>query len=147
MTIEWGPEIPVNGKRPGWLADGTPIKPVDNECEWMGYAVVQGVDHKWWPDVTAIRLPADHPHYQQADTVTLARIREVIEARKAIYRGKPSYDAETAAEREHTITALEYLASELGCPPVPEIDRFMAAHPTADRATAEKALEWGREGA
>ncbi len=27
------------------------------------------------------------------------------------------------------------------------LDRFMAAHLTADRATAENALEWGREGA
>lgn len=63
MSIEWGPEIPVNGKRPVWLKDDERCRPRWGDSAWLpidsaAVSVVQA-----WPNVTVIRLPADHWAY------------------------------------------------------------------------------------
>lgn len=56
--INWGPEIAVEGKRPEWLVDG--VYRVNH-----GLVTFDGEqsNSREWRHVTAIRLPADHPHY------------------------------------------------------------------------------------
>lgn len=63
--IEWGPEIAVNGVRPDWLGDTDKIQ--WNDCRgywgrWMVYGFVLAAD-VGWQNITAIKLPADHPAY------------------------------------------------------------------------------------
>ena len=77
QEIVWGPAIAVDGKRPGWLGEfADRIAYQRNGNRWFG-------PHPQWPDmwsesdivgsgsgwgnVTAIRLPADHPHYRQTE--------------------------------------------------------------------------------
>lgn len=59
---EWGPEIPVDGKRPDWLDDEQICRP----C-WAGITCGEyGAPARCvygWDTVTAIKLPADHPIY------------------------------------------------------------------------------------
>ena len=130
MTIKWGLEIPVNGKRPEWLVDDEDVKCFTTV--WHSHHLMpSGID---WPIIRAIRLRADHPHYQQAatDTVTIKRVSE------------DEFDAILMGEGTRSwFSRVGLLKSDAEV----KVDRFMAAHPTADRATAEKALEWGREGA
>lgn len=137
----WGPEIPVNGKRPEWLADSDKLEFYDfAQARWNG---VPGIDaafmdqSDWWRFASVIRLPADHPYYQQADvdTVTIKRMTKDEAKAKWVYPG--------CASANTFVIALE--AMGLIKPDPTPLDRFMAVHPTADRATAEKALEWGRE--
>lgn len=76
--VEWGPEIRVDGKRPEWLGsfakrivyqrdgkdwyDPSPFSP----DMWSERDISDNRDG--WASVTAIRLPADHPHYRQPTT-------------------------------------------------------------------------------
>jgi len=69
--IKWGPAIPVDGKRPGWLGDGEAVQyhhSVEPAGKWCRacYAIWDDKDWRW---VSAIRLPADHPHYRQTEKV------------------------------------------------------------------------------
>lgn len=133
--IEWGPEIPVNGKRPEWLADDARVWVKWPEWSMFSNGIqVYTIERSMWADVTALRLPADHPHYQQRSDAddALQLCRDIRESGSLYY----------AKEVLH----LYKRACEIAVRSVRPIDRFMAAHPTADRATAEKALEWGREG-
>lgn len=65
-TIEWGREIPVNGKRPAWLSDDEVVWPVDaaSETPWSNPYAVRDV-HVW--SLITIRLPADHFAYKALD--------------------------------------------------------------------------------
>lgn len=68
--IKWGAEIAiVDGERPEWLGEDTYVDVLANKGRpWYsegasGLGV--GADHIGWRYVKAIRLPADHPHYQK----------------------------------------------------------------------------------
>lgn len=56
---EYGPEIPVNGKRPEFVRDGDKFMARQStgwlECEDAGY---------FWSSFSVIRLPANHPYYK-----------------------------------------------------------------------------------
>lgn len=89
--MEFGPEIAIEGKRPDWVKDNT-ICAVCNDGQWFGLGV-QIEAREWcaWESpcaYTAIRLPADHPHYVQA----LAE-----HALEAQYKGEPLPGAEAIA--------------------------------------------------
>lgn len=81
--MEFGPEIAIEGKRPEWVMDDT-ICAVCNDGEWFGLGVqIEAKEWCAWENpcsYTAIRLPADHPHYTQA----LAE-----HALEAQYKGEP----------------------------------------------------------
>lgn len=70
--IKWGPAIAVNGKRPGWLGSGEWRRVRTLAVgEWQTADIespgdtIPDMDEWNWGDITAIRLPADHPHYRQ----------------------------------------------------------------------------------
>ena len=71
QEIVWGPAIAVDGKRPGWLKDGTPGMFENRPGEWLKQThdvtawcwAEKANDGKGCP--IRIRLPADHPHYRQ----------------------------------------------------------------------------------
>lgn len=70
--IEWGPAIAVDGKRPGWLCSGEWRRVRTLAVgEWQTADIespgdtIPDMDEWNWGDITAIRLPADHPHYRQ----------------------------------------------------------------------------------
>lgn len=79
------------------------------------------------------RIRNTQPQPQPADTVTVGR-RTADEWRDYAAPFKNPYG--------HDIAALMRSLGLLILDPTP-LDRFMAAHPDADRATAEKALAWG----
>lgn len=64
--IVWGAPIPVDGARPDWLHDDEICRPTwGDSVEYQTYgAPVNCVSS--WPNVTQIRLPADHPYYAVA---------------------------------------------------------------------------------
>lgn len=65
--IEWGAEIPVNGKRPEWLKDDDNV--MDFDPEGHTHNEIRNSNSWGWDFVKAIRLPADHPYYtRQPDT-------------------------------------------------------------------------------
>lgn len=60
--IKWGAEIPVDGKRPEWLADDVMVRFIDPDgTVWNG--AVKAGSTSVWPIIGAIRLPADHFAY------------------------------------------------------------------------------------
>jgi len=70
----FGPEIKVDGKRPEWLGDYKgPLGYSRGADSWYGpceedpdfWTEVDIVNGRGWNSVCAIRLPANHPHYQQ----------------------------------------------------------------------------------
>lgn len=64
--VEWGPEIAVNGVRPEWLKDDVRCIIRDGD-EWLGENWdARARNWNFHVDVTAIRLPADHPYYKQS---------------------------------------------------------------------------------
>lgn len=66
MSIEWGPEIRVDGVRPAWLADFTPaLTPREKAMavSETGTAVGEFVSGQLWREVAWVRLPADHFAY------------------------------------------------------------------------------------
>jgi len=67
QEIVWGPAIAVDGKRPGWIADDVQCRAQDRFRKWYGggNGVNQPAEDWHWPTVSAISLPADHPHYRQ----------------------------------------------------------------------------------
>jgi len=71
-NIKWGPAIAVDGKRPGWLCSGEWRRVRTLAVgEWQTADIespgdtIPDMDEWNWGDITAIRLPADHPHYRQ----------------------------------------------------------------------------------
>lgn len=70
-SVEWGPAIAVDGKRPGWLAIDQVAQyqhRIERDGSWgKGAARHWNWNDEDWQCVTAIRLPADHPHYRQAE--------------------------------------------------------------------------------
>jgi len=146
--IVWGPEIAIeDGERPSWLIDKTGELRVWSRSE-DGYTDTNKLAHlagddgssNWFThggredgDIVAIRLPADHPYYASiADTVTIARM--TIDE---VYRA--DWADEYPALAVHICRHLGLIKPD----PTP-LDRFMAANPDADRATAEKALVFER---
>lgn len=80
--VEWGPEIKVEGKRPEWLGNGDPLEFYDfAQKRWNG---VTGIDASfmdisdWWRFASAIRLPANHPHYATPTRTALEQRMEEI---------------------------------------------------------------------
>jgi len=71
-AVQWGPEIVVDGKRPEWLKDDDRFCYFHNEANyWVNDTKAEDWEEpiggfRW---VTAIRLPADHPHYKRAPTI------------------------------------------------------------------------------
>jgi hypothetical protein len=129
---QWGPEMPSHGV-PSWAKPPFQAKYLSGI--WLDHDQY-GV--RAFPQcVTAIRFPADHPHYQQAEADTVT-VRSITSGEAmALFKRYTGRD----------IVPLNMFV-ELGVlKPESDIDRFMAANPDADRATAEKALKWGREGA
>lgn len=65
--MEFGPEIKVDGKRPEWLKDDETLEyrhSMDTMVDPMiAPARYDGWSDRDWKCVTAIRLPANHPHY------------------------------------------------------------------------------------
>lgn len=73
---KWGAEIAIDGKRPEWL--GAYVGPLKwyNEDQRHGVEMDNSENLNWGfyftqdrGEVTAIRLPADHPHYQQTQPI------------------------------------------------------------------------------
>ena len=66
--MEFGPEIKVDGVRPDWLKSGQQHVMIYNGW-WHHSDGREDPDHFGWcfsngkPNITAIRLPANHPHY------------------------------------------------------------------------------------
>jgi len=58
---EYGPEIPVNGKRPEFVRDDDMVQVQWRYATWGEYpaSCIQG----WVSSITTIRLPATHPYY------------------------------------------------------------------------------------
>lgn len=85
---DWGAEIPVNGKRPGWLKGNDEV--LLQECGLPFYKTsMLASEINWHSDLEAIRLPADHPHYAQPtlpDDLTARMVAENERLRKAIER-------------------------------------------------------------
>lgn len=67
MTIKWGDPIECNGVRPDWLRGHVPFEWSQDGVDFTPSALgdPEGYD---WSELTAFRLPADHPAY-----VALAR--------------------------------------------------------------------------
>jgi len=71
MGIEWGREIPVDGKRPAWLRDDDKFQWVAPGFGWamwdtgLNYVRAEGWTHA--DSTTAIKLPADHFAYKALD--------------------------------------------------------------------------------
>ncbi|NYD88768.1 hypothetical protein [Sphingomonas melonis] len=69
--ITWGPEIAVDGKRPKWLGDYIgPLRWMNCDQRYPGVWLQDSSELNWGNyltsnhgAITAIRLPADHPHY------------------------------------------------------------------------------------
>lgn len=69
QEIIWGDPIAVDGKRPGWLNDDEKVDLLSkHQTDWYSESV-RGLGIRSyfipWEYATAIRLPADHPHYRQ----------------------------------------------------------------------------------
>lgn len=81
--VEWGPAIPVESKRPEWLKDDDLRIDV-----WWGkekYVETEKdagapVSCVYWNGATAIRLPANHPHYTTPTRTALEQRMEKYEA-------------------------------------------------------------------
>lgn len=67
-NIEWGPVIPVDGKRPEWLEDGVQVLVHWSDGQKHDYP--SHCIHGWDVGIPRFQLPADHPHYPPADTPT-----------------------------------------------------------------------------
>lgn len=74
--IKWGAEIAVDGVRPEWLGEDTYVDVLaNNGRRWYSEGAIGlgvGAVHIGWRYVKAIRLPADHPHYQKQANPNLA---------------------------------------------------------------------------
>jgi hypothetical protein len=64
--IFWGEPIAVDGKRPDWLNDDGRTVDASFRGKWIGDVDgnIKNVNDWWWPDIDAIRLPADHFAYK-----------------------------------------------------------------------------------
>jgi len=89
-SIVWGPEICVSGKRPEWLAPGTPGMFENRPGQWLD--MTNDVTAWSWSETANdgkgcpvhIRLPADHPHYRQP--ITLERDPALWDRMEALVR-------------------------------------------------------------
>lgn len=74
--IKWGAEISVVGQKPDWLDDQQKV--------WFrnthGHQDSREADAIWFGNVTAIRLPADHPYYakQQPQHIDPALVERMV---------------------------------------------------------------------
>lgn len=101
--VEWGPEIRVDGKRPGWIRndDWRSVRTLALG-EWQTADVESPGDSiedmsEWaWDTITAIRLPADHPHYRQLTTPELDPV--LWDRMEALVRRIASHDTPFAVE-------------------------------------------------
>lgn len=59
--INWGPEIPCDGKRPDFVRDGDVCCVFDHMWVESGKGRTPG--RLYWPTVTKFKLLASHPHY------------------------------------------------------------------------------------
>ena len=63
QQTKWGPEIPVNGKRPEWLRETDEVRCLTSV--WHSSSLLPSrID---WPIIRRIKLRADHPHYTEAE--------------------------------------------------------------------------------
>lgn len=70
--IKWGHAIAVDGKRPSWLGDEQRFMlkahDADSHGTWNGeHTIWRGREWRDHYKISAIRLPADHPHYRQTE--------------------------------------------------------------------------------
>lgn len=91
--IKWGPAIAVDGKRPEWLGEFADRIGYERQGDgWYGphprypdlWSEEDILNNKGgWETVTAIRLPADHPHYRQTEAAGETYIDCVRNMKKA----------------------------------------------------------------
>lgn len=80
--VEWGPEIKVEGKRPEWLTNSD----LRIDVSWGKTRYTSGdnpegapVSCVFWEGATAIRLPANHPHYTKPATPARTALEQRME--------------------------------------------------------------------
>lgn len=164
--MEFGPEIKVSG-RPDWLRDDEVVCPAwGAKLHWYpvgdfeGRAFVAVHNVADWHNVTAISLPADHPHYAQA----LAE-----HALEAQYKGDPlplavptvtlpimtssevrgqcegMFGGFNSPEHKAVIKFLKHLGV---IPPETDVEKFAATGINLDEedgpTIAEAAIKWAR---
>ena len=77
FEMEFGPEIKVDGVRPGWLEDDDHIHKPKN---FNGHEYeVETAAGTGWSVVKSIRLPANHPHYATPTPDERAVAPELVE--------------------------------------------------------------------
>ncbi|WP_203309782.1 hypothetical protein [Sphingomonas beigongshangi] len=83
--VDWGVPIPVNGKRPEWLADADQFMwQADEGWEWRRSSGARCSNWTGNQGRVFIRLPADHPYYTQPTPTN--EVRERMEALEAFVR-------------------------------------------------------------
>lgn len=87
---EWGPPIPVDGKRPEWLGVGFCKAFIDSADFFGGWTEdyedkleSDPANWKWvkedgTPRITLIRLPANHPYYARTSTIPAALVERMV---------------------------------------------------------------------
>lgn len=100
-SIVWGPVIRVDGKRPEWLRQRSPVKVWNAEKRRTD--PIGDVGEYFWHEIESIVLPADHPHYRQPTTPELdpalwdrmvALVRELASRDGACFVGEIKHEAQ-----------------------------------------------------
>lgn len=129
-----GREIPItDGRKPEWLADDDRVL-----AKWGGvWASINMPAHMWdWPNVTAIRLRADHPFYRQEpsfDTDKYVLVERMTEA---------EWFAILAAK--HPMSQISILLRRSGIikPDPTPLERYMEQYPGDDRDMVARVMAW-----
>lgn len=113
MTEEYGPPIPVNGKRPEWLEDDddADFKMLFYDDE-VFYDALYPASVQDWESIEQIRILASHPYYQSAEYKASVRSDAMNEL---VALGQEQQIAEAIALLEatgHTVTPPDPLAAE-----------------------------------
>ena len=110
-NIEWGPAIPVNGKRPEWLSSAcwTKDRLYDPAGSGPFVEVVRAgeIGANEWSHMVSLRLPADHQRYAQpTDDYTRGRTDGIRDALAALPEPKGMVSLNYREEASKAITAL-----------------------------------------
>jgi len=89
-NVEWGAEIPVEGKRPEWLGDDVVV-----QVGWTHGAVGKYTTRSicgWEYSIKYIRLPANHPHYATPTRTALEqRMEDLVRAIAVVRKGHDTH--------------------------------------------------------